>query len=160
MAFRDIMGMPTAAERIEKYDETREMFAKMDSGLENWMTHLKVQHPEHADQTSSFYGAGLQAQGSGLSLATAGGSQPSQQQPYYQQYLNASSPAVNAPATNRARFAPAPVSSQGATSAFGSSGNQIGTKSKEFMQSAGKMGKGLFNKGKSKLRGTGDKVFH
>jgi hypothetical protein len=45
-------------------------------------------------------------------------------------------------------------------SAFGHSGNQIGTKSKEFMHSAGKMGKGLLSKGKSKLRGSGDKVFH
>ncbi|KAI9163625.1 hypothetical protein HJFPF1_05246 [Paramyrothecium foliicola] len=158
MAFRDIMGMPTATERIEKYDETRGIFAKMESGLEDWMTNLKAQHPEHADQTSSFYGAGNQAQGSAHSVGAQVGTQPSQQQPYYQQYLNASSPAVNnAPAAGRSRFGNLPMPSQGATSTFGTSSNQIGTKSKEFMQTAGKMGKGLFNKGKSKLRGTGDK---
>jgi serine/arginine repetitive matrix protein 2 len=169
-SFKDIMGMPTAAERIEKYDETRAAFASMDSGLEDWMTKLKAQHPEHADQTASFYGASGQPQGPGSSAgATGAGAQTSSQQqqqqqpqpqPYYQQYLNATSPVMNAPPPQRNRIGSLPAQLQGATSTFGSSSNQIGNKGKEFMQSAGKMGKGLFNKGKSKLRGTGDKVFH
>jgi serine/arginine repetitive matrix protein 2 len=152
------------------YDETRAAFASMDSGLEDWMTKLKAQHPEHADQTASFYGASGQPQGPGSSAgATGAGAQTSSQQqqqqqpqpqPYYQQYLNATSPVMNAPPPQRNRIGSLPAQLQGATSTFGSSSNQIGNKGKEFMQSAGKMGKGLFNKGKSKLRGTGDKVFH
>lgn len=37
--------------------------------------------------------------------------------------------------------------------------HQVGTKSKELLMAAGKAGKGLFSKGRNKLRGTGDKGF-
>ncbi|KAL2161116.1 hypothetical protein VTH06DRAFT_8335 [Thermothelomyces fergusii] len=48
---------------------------------------------------------------------------------------------------------------QHSLSGLGHSGNQVGTKSKELLMAAGKAGKGLFSKGRNKLRGTGDKVF-
>jgi hypothetical protein len=37
--------------------------------------------------------------------------------------------------------------------------HQVGTKGKGLLLAAGKAGKGLFSKGRNKLRGTGDKVF-
>lgn len=158
MTFREIMNIPTPANRIEKYSETRNVFASQDSGLENWITTMRNEYPEHARASASFSGVVL-APPPSANAGQAPGHQPSAQQPYYQQYLNATTPSNTGSA--RSRLAGIPQQAQAAAgSAFGHGGNQIGTKGKEFMQSAGKMGKGLFSKGKSKLRGTGDKVFH
>lgn len=160
MSFKDIMGMPSPADRIQKYEETRRALFSIESGLENWITNLKCQHPEYATVSSSYQGGTITFSRPGVNTASAG-SQPPAQQPYYQQYLNASSPTAAAPPSTRSRLGGLPVPLPGGSSSgFGNSSNQIGTKSKEFMHSAGKMGKGLFSKGKSKLRGTGDKVFH
>lgn len=156
MPFKEIMGLATAEERIERYEESRSSFATSESGLDEWIATMKNQHPEHANASGSFSGAGAPAR-----TPSPSGSHPSGQQPYYQQYLNASNPNQSTPSTARSRLAGLGEQAQAAAgSAFGHSGNQIGHKGKEFMQSAGKMGKGLFSKGRSKLRGTGDKVFH
>lgn len=156
MPFKEIMGLSTAEGRIEKYEESRSSFATSESGLDEWITTMKNQHLEHANASGSFSGSVPPAR-----TPSPSGSQPSAQQPYYQQYLNASNPNQSAPSTARSRLAGLQEHAHAAAgSAFGNSGNQIGNKGKEFMQSAGKMGKGLFSKGKSKLRGTGDKVFH
>ncbi|KAL7930365.1 hypothetical protein V8C35DRAFT_313058 [Trichoderma chlorosporum] len=165
MNFRDIMALSTPAERIAKYTEAREALAARDSGLESWLLYLTTEHPE---LSASISGPGAQMTlrpNNNASLPV--GSQPSTQQPYYQQYLNASSPSTSVPQSGgggggsgggRSRLGGLSMPSQMSGSAFGHSGNQIGTKSKEFMHSAGKMGKGLLSKGKSKLRGSGDKV--
>ncbi|KAH7158254.1 hypothetical protein B0J13DRAFT_435046 [Dactylonectria estremocensis] len=161
MGIKEIMGLPTSAQRIAKYEESRIAFAVAESGLESWLRSLKNQHPEYADATGSFSGASHQTFGQGTNVASSGGSNPPAQQPYYQQYLNASTPATSAPGSTRSRLGGLPISTQAAGSAFGNSSNQIGTKSKELMHSAGKItgkfSKGLLSKGKSKLRGTGDK---
>ncbi|KAK7432853.1 hypothetical protein QQZ08_000716 [Neonectria magnoliae] len=160
MGFKEIMGLPNPDQRIAKYEESQRAFATAETGLDNWILSLKNQHPEYANATSSFSGTSAQIVVPGGSIAGSVGSNPPTQQPYYQQYLNASSPSVNAPITSgRSRIGGLPIPSQ-AASTFGNSSNQIGTKGKELMHSAGKMGKGLFSKGRSKLRGTGDKVFH
>ncbi|KAH7176697.1 hypothetical protein EDB81DRAFT_940579 [Dactylonectria macrodidyma] len=161
MGIKEIMGLPTPAQRIAKYEESRIAFAVAESGLENWLQSLKNQHPEYANATGSFSGASHQTFGQGTNVASSGGSNPPAQQPYYQQYLNASTPTTSAPGSTRSRLGGLPISTQAAGSAFGNSSNQIGTKSKELMHSAGKItgkfSKGLLSKGKSKLRGTGDK---
>lgn len=159
MSMRDIMNLPNSGQRQAKYEETRQTFSSMESGLQNWILSMKSQHPEHANVTAVF-GGGLPASRLGLHTPSSSGSYPAPQQPYYQQYLNASSPATSVPSSGRSRMGGLPLTSQGTSSGFGNSSNQIGTKSKEFMHTAGKMGKGLLSKGKSKLRGTGDKVFH
>ncbi|KAL6858227.1 hypothetical protein ACO1O0_005684 [Amphichorda felina] len=159
MTFREIMNIKTPAKRIEKYAETRGIFATQDSGLDNWIAAMRSDYPEHARATALYSGAARTPPPS-AKASEGTGQQASAQQPYYQQYLNASTPASNT-GSARSRLAGLPHQAQvAAGSAFGHGGNQIGTKGKEFMQSAGKMGKGLFSKGKSKLRGTGDKVFH
>lgn len=158
---KEIMAMGTSEKRIHEYEESRKAFAEADLGLETWILAIKQQHPEFANVTSSFNGGGgYQASIAGTSVAASNASSAPAQAPYYQQYLNATSPApTGPPPTTRTRLGSSSLSTQ-ATSAFGNSSNQIGTKSKEFMHSAGKMGKGLLSKGRSKLRGTGDKVFH
>lgn len=164
MGVKEIMGLPTPAQRIAKYEESRIAFAVAESGLENWLLSMKNQHPEYANATSSFSGASHQTFSQGAPPTSSSGPNPTTQQPYYQQYLNASTPTTSAPSSSRSRLGGLPISTQAASSAFGNSSNQIGTKSKEFMHSAGKItgkfSKGLLSKGKSKLRGTGDKVFH
>lgn len=164
MGVKEIMGLPTPAQRIAKYEESRIAFAVAESGLENWLLSMKNQHPEYANATSSFSGASHQTFSQGAPPTSSSGPNTTTQQPYYQQYLNASTPTSSAPSSSRSRLGGLPISTQAASSAFGNSSNQIGTKSKEFMHSAGKItgkfSKGLLSKGKSKLRGTGDKVFH
>ncbi|KAK0390617.1 hypothetical protein NLU13_0121 [Sarocladium strictum] len=156
MTFREIMGLPSAQERISKYDEARMRFATIESGLSEWIANLTSSQPDLSNATTSFGGSVAAPSGVPTSIPSPISGQIPPQQPYYQQYLNASSPTVaNGPGRSRLGG----MSSSGQShSAFGHSSDKIGTKSKEFMQSAGKMGKGLFSKGKSKLRGTGDKV--
>ncbi|WQF89623.1 hypothetical protein CDEST_14637 [Colletotrichum destructivum] len=154
--FREIMDLASPSERIIKYNETRTQFASMDSGLNNWLVTLKSQHPEHANATASF---GVGGPSLGQSQASPTTSQPASQQPYYQQYLNASNPNLSAGAPGRppAGSAAPSGSSQSPSSDFKHSGGQVGAKGKGLLLAAGKAGKGLLSKGKSKLRGTGDK---
>ncbi|KAI1455461.1 hypothetical protein F4805DRAFT_435612 [Annulohypoxylon moriforme] len=161
MAFRDILNLVSIEQRIEKFDETRNQFYSMDSGLSNWLSYMQGQ-PE--------LGAGIAQLGKqpvSQGQASPSGVQPPTQQPYYQQYLNASNPGAPPAQTGRVpsgglqhMFTGQPISS------FGPSGKEVGAKSKELLQAAGafgnkgvKSGMKLFNKGKNKLRGTGDKVF-
>lgn len=161
MAFRDILNLASIEQRIEKFDETRNQFYSMESGLSNWLLYMQSQ-PELGTRVAVL-GVRPAAEGQ----TSPSGVQPSIQQPYYQQYLNASNP--GAPSAQAGRvpsgglqhmFTGQPISS------FGPSGKEVGAKSKELLQAAGafgnkgvKSGMKLFNKGKNKLRGTGDKVF-
>ncbi len=149
--FKDIVGLNNSSERVAKFNETRVAFAVMDIGLDKWLTTLHQDHPEHHSKSFNSYQPSV-APPAGV----APGAQAPAQQPYYQQYLNASAPGGGTSPGRRIGGITMPSNVGGST--FGHSGNQIGTKSKELMQSAGKMGKGLFSKGKNKLRG--DKVFH
>ncbi|RCI16857.1 hypothetical protein L249_1776, partial [Ophiocordyceps polyrhachis-furcata BCC 54312] len=152
MAFREVMGMPNVSDRIAKFNETRDHVAMTDSGLDAWLASVQAQYPEYAQEAAGLCQPAYSSPSSASSQPTV---QHQQQQPYYQQYLNASAP--NASHSGRSRLAGLPIPSQVAGSSFGHPSNQIGTKSKELMHSAGKMGKGLLSKGKSKLRGSGDK---
>ncbi|XXH02176.1 hypothetical protein Hte_008544 [Hypoxylon texense] len=150
MAFRDILNIASIEQRIDRFDETRVQFYAMDSGLSNWIAYMQSQLE--------------QGPASGQpGLASPSGAPPPTQQPYYQQYLNASNP--GAPPGPPGRTSTGQMFTGQPTSSFGS-GNQVGAKSKELLQAAGafgnkgmKSGMKLFNKGKNKLRGTGDKVF-
>ncbi|KAI2619784.1 hypothetical protein GGS26DRAFT_319459 [Hypomontagnella submonticulosa] len=154
MAFRDILNLVSIDQRIQKFDETRGQFYSMDSGLSNWLAYMYSQ-PDHGITATI-----------GMQPSTAQGQMPSfgapapNQQPYYQQYLNASNPGAPPAPPGRVStgnlqhmFTGQPMSS------FGSSSNQVGAKSKELLQAAGafgnkgmKSGMKLFNKGKNKLR--------
>ena len=92
------------------------------------------------------------------------------QQPYYQQYLNATPQATSSEGIG-GHNATGSSLSQGFSPSGGSSGKlstqQVQAKGKDFLQAAGVFGgranvaaKGLFSKGRSKLRGTSgvDKV--
>lgn len=157
LSFREIMALQTSQERTVKFEEARLQFADEDQGLQNWIITLKAL-PEHSGATQVFNANELPPPSSS---GKGHQSQPSisGQQPYYQQYLNASTTNVNT--QNRASVTGLGTSPAAAASAFKHGSNQAGVKSKELLFAAGKAGKGLLSKGKHKLRGstTGDKVF-
>ncbi|RYP77507.1 hypothetical protein DL771_001080 [Monosporascus sp. 5C6A] len=163
MAFREILNLPSSDQRTQKFDETRNQFFGMDSGLSYWLLHMSGQ----LEQTSTT-GSGDLQQTSSISQTQPSpvGMQPSTQQPYYQQYLNASNPNVTIGPPRKASTGNF-MGQPGSTTSGFNTGNQVGARGKELLHAAGafgnkgvKSGMKLFNKGKSKLRErTGDKVF-
>ncbi|KAM3089547.1 hypothetical protein ACMFMG_001133 [Clarireedia jacksonii] len=162
LSFKEIMAIQDSKQRVRTFNETRERFAAMDSGLHEWILATQAQHPEHGDVTSSYAGYGSNfASGTVRSRQKSVGS-GILQAPYYQQYLNASSPSQSAPMSR-----PGPNTPVGTQQGFSQAGAKITTqqvqaKGKEFLHSAGvfggkagKAGKGLLAKGKSRLRAAG-----
>lgn len=170
--FSEINTLRTPQERIHEFDSTRQRFALMNSGLSEWMAMIQQLHPEHADAGPLYTGSRTSMPtGTGRSKfgkATSGAAPPLQQ-PYYQQYLNASSP-TNPSSPVGPRPGPAPAIASSSQQAFSSNSgkltsHQVQAKGKEFLHTAGifggkagKAGKGLLAKGKSRFRVGGDKV--
>ncbi|KAI2627130.1 hypothetical protein GGS21DRAFT_528714 [Xylaria nigripes] len=156
--FREIINFGTPEERIRKFDETREQFYAMDSGLQDWLAYLQSQ-PEHTNIVMPSNNNDLSSM-AGAHTASAG--TPST--------LQSSHKAGGAPGLHQRRKSIGHVQQllAGQSIALGASGNQMGTKSKELLHAAGafgnkgvKSGMKLFNKGKSKFRERtgGDKAF-
>ncbi|KZF20417.1 hypothetical protein L228DRAFT_250100 [Xylona heveae TC161] len=124
-SFRDILALTNPFDRIQSYNIARKQLAESDSGLSNWITSITAANPEYADLVST--------------------------------NREASQPAGSS--TKRS------VSSiQGPTHASGSiriTSHHMQTKGKDLLHSAGALGgraniaaKGLFSKGRNKLRGS------
>ena len=176
-AFREILALRTPADRIRAYNTTREQFAQMNTGLAHWITVTTNETPEHAGLLSTMgQPSGLPTSHAGtptrgkLSGLRSAGAQPTQQ-PYYQQYLNASSqpttPGSNTASPGYSDFPEKPTFSSSGGNGSKLSSHQVQAKGKDLLKNAGVFGgkanvaaKGLFSKGKSKLRGSGggDKV--
>ena len=168
--FKEIIGMASQKRRIEVFNDMRQQWASIDPGLNDWMSRLQGQFPEHANATGPWNGSRTTVPGgSARSKFMKPGPAPPLQQPYYQQYLNASSPTT--PSTpSKPDSVPAfqPNAQQGfAASSSKLTGQQVQAKGKELLHTAGifggkagKAGKGLLAKGKNKFRaaGGGDKV--
>lgn len=158
-AFREIMNLKSPEERIQAYDKAREQVANQNTGLAHWLVLKSREWPEHAEILSARPLAGdighkSSPSRSKLSGLRPGGGQPAPQ-PYYQQYLGASQHNLGSEA------GVSNVSSGGSQGVSPGPGPGAGgkTKTKDFLHSAGLGAKGLFSKGKSKLRGGGgDKV--
>lgn len=174
-AFREIMAMRTPEERIQAYEESRQQFANLNTGLAHWLALKSRELPQHADVFSGLqrpFAGDIGHHKSSPSRSKLSGLRPGAQptpQPYYQQYLGASqqntgSETVAVPNT------PGSTGSQGFSP--GGTGSKttsqnVQAKGKDFLHSAGLLGgkannaaKGFFSKGKSKLRGSSgvDKV--
>ncbi|PHH73305.1 hypothetical protein CDD82_5547 [Ophiocordyceps australis] len=155
MTFREILAVPSSSARVAKFIETRDYFANVQFGLDAWLAALDKQHLDLGVPSAVEYIGPLLSASSHQSL---GATPPAIQQSQQQAYPGASNAATSP--KGRSRKAGLSISSQSGGGALGHSSNQLGTKSKELMHSAGKMGKGLLSKGKNKLRSSGDKVFH
>ena len=166
-AFREILALKTPSERIKAFNETQQEFANLNTGLAHWLAMMTSSLPEHRDIVLNqgrvnTTGPGHQHSPSRSKLGgimSAGGQSS---QPYYQQYLDAS-PQSAGPGNGASGGALGPGSSQGFSPSGGPGGKmssqQVQAKSKEFLHTAGVFGgkaniaaKGLFSKGKNKLR--------
>lgn len=137
VGFRNIMEMPLPAERIKHYNETRWQFSAVKTGLEEWLEEMMSRHPEHANDVLSHP---VPAAHASTQAATQNNHGPSQ-----------------------GGWAPTHIHIphlQHSLSGLGHSSGQVGTKGKELFMAAGKAGKGLFSKGRNKLREKGDRVFN
>ena len=47
--FREILAITSPSDRLKAYDSTRDTFAHMDTGLNDWLSRMLAQHPEHAN---------------------------------------------------------------------------------------------------------------
>ena len=166
--FREISALKSPSERIRTYNDSREQYAGINTGLAYWLTETLNDLPEHSDllANSGRMSLGFQGHKPGPSKSKFGGLLPSggqaNQQPYFQQYLNAS-PGSAAPDGSAPGGVIGGGPSQGFSPSGGSggklSGQQVQAKGKDLLHSAGVFGgkanvaaKGLFSKGKSKLR--------
>ncbi|GAP86625.1 hypothetical protein SAMD00023353_2001150 [Rosellinia necatrix] len=155
--FREILNLPTCEERVQKFEQTREQFYVIESGLPNWLTHMQGQLGDIDTITSSNINSFITKTGA---QPTTYGAPGAPQLPHK----------IGTAASNPRRTSMGNVQQLMASqsSSFGASSNQVGTKSKELFHAAGaignkgmKSGMKLFNKGKSKLRErtAGDKAF-
>ncbi|KAI0503224.1 hypothetical protein F5B22DRAFT_560683 [Xylaria bambusicola] len=153
--FREILNLGSCEERVRKFDETREQFYVMESGLLDWLVHLQAQS-EHTDMMATNNQQPLLSKTGTQQAASTG---------------VAGAPHKGGPTASHTRRMSIGGMQQlmaGQAGGFGGSGNQVGTKSKELLHAAGafgnkgmKSGMKLFNKGKNKLRerAAGDKAF-
>ncbi|MCJ1462115.1 hypothetical protein MMC07_000715 [Pseudocyphellaria aurata] len=163
--FREILALKNHAERIRTFDETREQLAHVNNGLSQWIAMTLGDLPEHADIVSGVERPvqtvvtqkplPFKAKIPGLRSAGAQASQ----QPYYQQYLNATPQATSSEGIG-GQNATGSSSSQGFSPGGKLSTQQVQAKGKDLLQAAGVFGgrantaaKGLFSKGRSKFRG-------
>ena len=146
--FRDIMAMNHAGERTRRFNNTRDQFVTVNTGLDTWLVQMLENHPELAEKSSITVRP---------TVNTAG--------------LAGSMRKISPSLTKLARSGTmdAGSNSAGPDSAGGSASPSMaspgGSKRKELFQTAGAFGgkathgaKGLFAKGKSRLRPSGEKV--
>ena len=135
-AFRDIKAIKDINERLLAYDNTREQFAGMNTGLSSWIQSTIQDLPEHAEllRNGGSFGPSIRpaVQPVGRSTTTQGLS---------------NSPASKSP------FTP------GAGKVTSAKGKDLLHTAGVFSGKANTAAKGFFSKGRSKLRGMGsDKV--
>ena len=163
--FREILAMKEASGRIVSYNQTREQFAGLDSGLSEWVTSIMAAHPEYASLTSP---EARTAPSASVTSTTRHKATPSllklgklptsghAQQPSVSSNLGDEE--ESAPMTSPTKPA------QGSTGRVTS--QQMQAKGKDLLKNAGVLGgkatigaKGLFAKGRNRLQNRGsDKV--
>lgn len=170
MNLKQIMALPTSPERVYKMLEVRAEFAATPSGLEEWLTEAAAQaehanagpafkYPPAGDDLPLFSGhqnqkytsrrrsliGGISGLGIGTSSGGGGGDGGGDGGAGGGAGLGRQHSSVGNGGSVRIAGA---ASAQLGNLMHG----QAGVKGKELLQSAGKMGKGLLSKGKSKLR--------
>ncbi|KAF2136867.1 uncharacterized protein K452DRAFT_302375 [Aplosporella prunicola CBS 121167] len=156
--FREILALKSCDERVAKYNETREQFANMETGLRNWISSTLEKKPEHSHLISlptqplppltSGGGGGLggmrHKHNKSLTTGLRKGSG------MQGQFLDSSA----------ANSAGSPTGQQ--VTSPGAPANKMQSKGKDLLKGAGVLGgkgmkeaRGFFSKGRSKWRGSG-----
>lgn len=154
LGFREIMGKPTSDERVQAFNETREQFSAIDTGLSHWIQVTVHAHPEHSDVVDQSF----KMPTGEPKHAGSKGKFPKL-------------PSLGTFATSGSHQSPSPSGSGHARKPsvpLGTMMNkqQVEQRSKDLLHSAGMLGgqagktaKSLFAKGRSKFKGGGgDKV--
>lgn len=155
--FRNILALKTSDERIKTYNDTRQTFADMNTGLNDWLTQMLASHPDHAEALSSggFKAPALQSQASNFKR----GHRPSPSLAKFTNRFASGEGQRSTSITSQDEGAPAASASSG-SGATRLDTEKMQQRGKEFMKSAGVFGgkaqagaKGLFAKGKSRFGG-------
>lgn len=149
--FRDILNITSAGERTKAFDNTRDQFSVLNSGLNHWLQVTIHDHPEHADLVYSSQSVSGIPRNSPLrsrfpkKLASIG---------------NLTTPKEEGDPTS-ASHVRRPSGNIGTIM----NKSNVEQRGKEFLHTAGTFGgkageaaKGFFAKGRSKFRAGGDKV--
>lgn len=151
-AFREILALKTPADRIRGYNEARDLWAKQDTGLAHWLAVTTTELPEHADVLANV----------GRRPAALMGHKPSSSR--LLSGFRSTGPQSDVSENSSSAFGQGSIPSSGSNKL---SSQQVQAKGKDLLHTAGVFGgkanvaaKGLFSKGRSKLRGAGgsDKV--
>lgn len=155
---RDIMAMQSHDQKLSAFNQTRDQFATADTGLDAWIQYIGESLPEYADVIAL---NGQLPSDANLSHKAMGRSKF----PKFSSLGTLSFPSPHHDGSGgRSTHARQPSTSGTSNVAHG---QQVQAKGKEFLHSAGVLGgkaggaaKGLFAKGRSRLRntGSGDKV--
>ena len=146
-AFREIMSLKTPQERIRAFSETQHEFATLNTGLAHWLALTVNSLPEHSDLASGRHGSAWPTDNKTIPPAPGFHGQPNP-------IMNRQSSAHGAPLQGNTGVGPQVAGGSGKMST-----QQVQAKGKEFLHTAGVFSgkanvaaKGLFSKGKSKLR--------
>lgn len=172
--FKEIMAMQHPNERINVFRTTRNQFAALNTGLDDWLAYMVASHSEdtvsmsspkgRTIRTSGFAGVARQKISPSLSKFTRSSPSVTIPKPLDEQFPDS---AAQFPGDSTAQqVSTMPISAQPDSPGKGrSAGGQLQNKGKDLLQSAGLVGgkasqnaKNLFAKGKSRLRGSTDKV--
>ncbi|WPH00952.1 Hypothetical protein R9X50_00378600 [Acrodontium crateriforme] len=151
--FREILAVKSAPQRIEAYITTRQTFATMETGLDNWLRSMMAQHPEHAELASmpqSSYKAITPLQSSSTFRVGHRKASPS--------LARFTSLATGVGGNGERKVSGIGEEAAETSSPGGAVGAELQQRSKELLKNAGVLGgkaqagaKGLFAKGKSRF---------
>jgi hypothetical protein len=148
--FRDILNKTSPAERIRAFDQTREQFATLDTGIKAWLEFTVHAHPEHVDLVHS-----TQTLSSGFTRT----SPTTRKFPKLTSLGNLTSKEEGAPAgAGHARRPSGHIGTIVTRQNVEQRGKDLLHTAGTFSGKAGEAAKGLFAKGRSKFRPSGDKV--
>lgn len=148
--FRDILNKTSPTERIRAFDQTRDQFATLDTGLRTWVEFTVHTHPEHADLVHS-----TQTLSSGFTRT----SPTTRKFPKLASLGSLTSKEDGAPAgAGHARRPSGHIGTIVTRQNVEQRGKDLLHTAGAFSGKAGEAAKGLFAKGRSKFRPSGDKV--
>lgn len=148
--FRDILNKPSPVDRIRAFDQTRDQFATLDTGIKTWLEFTVHAHPEHADLVHS-----SQTLSSGFPRT----SPTTRKFPKLASLGNLTSKEDGAPAgAGHARRPSGHIGTIVTRQNVEQRGKDLLHTAGTFSGKAGEAAKGLFAKGRSKFRPSGDKV--
>jgi hypothetical protein len=148
--FREILALATPQARIRAFDQTRDQFASLDSGLTHWLELTVQDRPEHAALVQSTQS---------LSADLPRTSPARSKFPKLGSLGNLSARDENAPANaSHVRRPSGHIGTIVNRQNVAQSGKDLLHTAGSFGGKAGEAAKGLFAKGRSKFRPSGDKV--